>query len=353
MHRRRILAVTDGTASRRELMEGLGRDGYDVVVAHTPREAERSIKEGVFGLVLTDISAPSVDTLNFLSYFRDKNPVGKVIMLARKPDFSTAVQSLRLNATDYLYDPIHVDALLASVDKAFFDSDMVMARMRAHAAEENLRLKEELDQTVIETIMALAGALEARDEYTRGHSFRVAELAVKVGEGMRLSAEDVRKLRYGGILHDIGKIGVDKATLNKTTPLTSEEFSDICEHAEIGVRIVSSVESLKGILPMIKYHHEPYEHLATIMDARGREFLLVCIIKAADAFDAMVSDRPYRKAMPVDMALTELRHYAGTDFDPRVVGEVEKLVRGDAVRELRMSEAKLMFGTNNLVQGYI
>lgn len=344
MHRKRVLAVVDGTEDRRALMDGLCREGYNVTAVHDPREAERSVRENDYGMVIADISAPRVDTLNFISYFRDKNPVGKIIILSRKPDFSTALQSLRLSATDYLYDPVAPEPLLASVGRAFFESDMAVARMRAYAAEENLRLKEELDNAYIETISALASALEARDEYTRGHSFRVAELAVRVGESMRMGTENIRRLRYGGILHDIGKIGVDRKVLNKTTPLTSSEFSDICEHAEIGVRIVSSVESLKGVLPMIKYHHEPYEHLATVMDEKSRDFMLVCIIKAADAFDAMVSDRPYRRALPVDMALTELRQYAGTDFHPHVVTEVEKIIRVDAMRELRMSDARMIFG---------
>lgn len=353
MYGKSILAVMDGAADRRDLVRGLEDGGYQVATVQSPREAESAIRRGSFSVVVADISSPEMDTLNFLSYFKDKNPVGKIIMVSRKPEFASAVQSLRLSATDYLFDPVTCQALAASVDKAIFESDMAIARMRLYAAEENLRLKDELENAYIETITALANALEARDKYTRGHSTRVAEMAVRVGERMRIGAEDIRRLRYGGMLHDIGKIGVDKAILNKKSQLSAEEFTDVYEHTEIGARIIGPVASLKGILPMIKYHHEPFEHLSTMMDKKSREFLLVSIIKAVDAFDAMVSDRPYRRALPADMALTELRHYAGTSFHPQVVEEIEKIVRGDTVRELKTNETPMVFGRGDLAQGLV
>ncbi len=353
MRKNKILALIEETTSRKNLVERLDSEGYDVAVVHAPSEATRKIKDCAIGLVIADISSPKLDTLSFLTFFKDKNPVGKIIILSRKADFSSALQAMRLYASDYHVDPVSSDALAVSVDRAFFDSEKAIARMRAHAAEENLRLKDELEKANLDTIMALANALEARDEYTRGHSARVAEMAVRVGERLRLPDEDIKKLHYGGILHDIGKIGVDRGILNKTAPLTRDEFGSIYEHTAIGEKIVSSVDSLRHINPLIKHHHEPYHHLRTMLDPKSREFLLVSIIKVVDAFDAMVSDRPYRKAMPTEMAVAELMNYSGTEFHPRVVEEVAMVVRGDKVRGLRGSDMAAFWGRNPLAPRYM
>jgi len=353
MHKRKILAVFEHTPGRKALVADLVEEGYGVSTVGTPAEAVDSIRSGHLDMVIADVSSPNVDSLNFMSYFADKNPVGKTIILSRRPDFNTAMQSLRLSAYDYLFEPITAKILLESVGQAFRDTDKAVERLRAHVTEENLRLREELERANLDTILALANALEARDEYTRGHSYRVSELSVRVGERMGLAGEDIRKLRYGGILHDIGKIGVDKKILNKKTPLSRVDFDNIYKHTLVGVKIVSSIESLKGVLPLIHYHHEPYEHLSTLVDENSRTYLLISIIKAVDAFDAMVSDRPYRKALPLEMAVTELVHYSGTDFHPEVVEVISKIVRGELVRTLRKADAPDSLGDKGFALGYL
>jgi len=353
MHKRNILAVFEHTPTRKSLVSDLMSEGHNVKMVVSPSEAVEEIRSGHIDMVLADVSSPNVDSLNFLSYFADKNPVGKTIILSKRPDFNTALQSLRLSAYDYLFEPIGREVLLDTVEQAFRDTDKALERLRAHVVEENLRLKEELERANLETIIALANALEARDEYTRGHSYRVSELSVRVGERLGLSTEDVRKLRYGGILHDIGKIGVDKKILNKKTPLSKVDFDNIYQHTLVGVKIVSSVRSLREVLPLIHYHHESFRHLPMLVDESSRTFLLISIIKVVDAFDAMVSDRPYRKALPVDMAVTELQHYAGADFHPDVVDAVEKIIRGELVRTLRDARSFGFLDDRGLTPGYL
>ena len=353
MFKRQILAAVDSTPGRKKLIGSLAFEGYGVTTVHTPADAERAIRAGTFGLVLADVSAPQMDSLGFLTRYRDKNPLGRIIVLSRQPGFHSALQSIKLSACDYVFDPVLQQALLTAVERAFKDAEKSMSRLRAQVAEDNLQLKEELERANLETIMALASALEARDEYTRGHSFRVSELAIRVGERMGLSEEDKNKLRYGGILHDIGKIGVDSNILNKKTSLTREDFDNIYQHAIIGVRIVSSIESLKGVIPLIQYHHEAYEHLPAVLDENSRAFTLVCIIKVVDAFDAMVSDRPYRKALPAEVALTELRQYAGREFHPEVVEEMAKVVRSEIVKKLKSPGAGAKAAGQGLALGYL
>ncbi len=353
MLKRLILAVMDNTPDRNEHVSNLIFEGYGVTTLRTSPEADKAVRAGTFGLVIADVSSPCIDSLSFLAAFRDKNPLGKIIVISRRPDFRSALQSLRLSAYDFIFDPSPPETLLTVVERAFADSEKAMARFRAQVAEENVRLKDDLERANLETIMALAGALEARDEYTNGHSFRVSELSVRVGERMGLSTEDVRKLRYGGILHDIGKIGVDSKILNKKSPLSKEDFDNIYQHAAVGVRIVGSVESLKGVIPIIRYHHEPYEHLRIVVREDSRDFLLISIIKAADAYDAMVSDRPYRKALPLEMAVTELMQYAGSEFHPRVVEELTKVVRWDFIKDLKRLDAAALHDKNGLALGYL
>ncbi|MBI5190967.1 MAG: HD domain-containing protein [Nitrospirae bacterium] len=353
MLRRQVLAVVDGSQERREQVSGLVSGGYTVTTARTSREAENAVRGHTFGVVLSDVSAPTVDSLGFLALYRDRNPLGRIIVLSRRPDFHSALQSLRLSAYEYLFDPVTADSLVAAVGRAFGDSERATARLRAQVAEENVRLKDELERANLETIMALAGALEARDEYTRGHSFRVSELAVRVGERMGLSQDEIRTLRYGGILHDIGKIAVDSRVLNKNGPLTREDYDIIYTHAEMGVKIISAVDSLKPVIPLIRYHHEAYEHLPTSIEERSRDFLLVCIIKVVDAYDAMVSDRPYRKALPPEMAVTELEHYSGSEFHPRAVETLERVIKGDFVKDLRTRGFANLIDGRGLAIGYL
>lgn len=172
----------------------------------------------------------------------------------------------------------------------------------------------------LETIQALALALDAKDPYTRGHSERVAEYAVQIATEMRLSHSEVEMVRYAGVLHDIGKIGISDAVLNKVGRLTDAEFELIQAHTTIGAHVVKPVGFLRGVSKVIRHHHERYDGRGYPDGLKGEEIPLAArILAVADAFDAMTSDRVYRAGLNREEAELELLKGRGTQFDPQVV----------------------------------
>ncbi len=170
-----------------------------------------------------------------------------------------------------------------------------------------------------ETIQALAAAVDAKDPYTRGHSERVTEYSVLTAESLALAKEDREILRSAAVLHDVGKIGIDERILRKPVPLSPWEWLQMCTHAEKGAHIVDHIEFLAEAKPAIRGHHERFDGNGYPDGLRREEIPLGArIIAVADSFDAMTTDRPYRKARSLDFALSELKRGSGTQFDPEV-----------------------------------
>ncbi|MBF0537184.1 MAG: HD domain-containing protein [Nitrospirae bacterium] len=191
---------------------------------------------------------------------------------------------------------------------------------QAAFAIDNARLYEHLKEAFITTINTLADTIEKRDPYTGGHTKRVMNYSALIGEGLGLSTRDMKRLELASILHDIGKIGVSDNVLLKTSRLTEEEFDEIKMHPVYGQEILSHIEELKDVIPGIKSHHERVDGKGYPDGLMGEEIDLIArIIAVADSFDAMTSDRPYRKGLSLEAALEELRKCSGTQFDTKVV----------------------------------
>jgi putative nucleotidyltransferase with HDIG domain len=202
---------------------------------------------------------------------------------------------------------------------------------QASVAIENVELLQNLEKSYYDTISALAQAVEAKDPYTLGHSDRVTQYAIAIGEEMGLPQEDIAVMRYGATLHDVGKIGIDEAVLNKPGKLTREEFLHMKEHPEIGENIVRGVDFLQKVRPIIRHHQERHDGRGYPDGLRGDEIpLMVAIVSVADVFDALTSDRPYRKAKPTSEALRIIQEESGLQHNPKVV---ETFVKMFAVEE--------------------
>ncbi|MGB6873009.1 MAG: HD domain-containing phosphohydrolase, partial [Dehalococcoidia bacterium] len=176
----------------------------------------------------------------------------------------------------------------------------------------------EIRKIFLGAIEALVSALEAKDRYTGGHSRRVTEIALALGNELGLSAQDMEDLRWGSLLHDIGKIAIDQLIQNKPDRLTPEEYEHIMIHAHVGAEIVRPVVNGK-ITEMIEHHHNHYNGSGLHQVTAGSDIPLGArILAVADAFDAMISDRPYRSAMSRKKALDEIKRCMRTQFDPVV-----------------------------------
>lgn len=185
--------------------------------------------------------------------------------------------------------------------------------------------------SLLTALHTLVTVINARDRYTYGHSERVMRYATAIGRTLGLDSEDLRLLRYAAFLHDIGKIEIGRDILNKREALTEEERSVIRQHTLYGVQIIEPIQSLERILGVVLHHHERYDGQGYPGGLSGEEIpLLARVLAVADAFDAMLSHRPYRDALSVEDALQEIRRGRGTQFDPRVADALLSAAAGDA-----------------------
>jgi HD-GYP domain-containing protein (c-di-GMP phosphodiesterase class II) len=216
-------------------------------------------------------------------------------------------------------------AARAELERKIVELEQAQTQLRAYArdVEDTYR---RLQKTYLETLDSLALVVEQRDGITGGHCQRVASYAASLGEVLNLSEEARRDLHYGSLLHDIGKIGVPDAVLNKPGTLTAEEWQIMRRHPEIGAKMVEGVEFLRPALPIILAHHERYDGSGYPKGLRGKEIPLGArIFQVADALDAIVSDRPYRGGQSLQAALEEIHCHAGAQFDPMVVEALDQI----------------------------
>lgn len=191
---------------------------------------------------------------------------------------------------------------------------------QAAIAIKNATLYDEQQQTYLNTIQALVTAIEASDSYTKGHSERVTRYSVEIGRRFNLPTERLQILERAAILHDIGKIGIDLSLLHKEGKLSAHDIAELHLHPVIGMKILEPIEFLKDVRTCIGQHHERFDGMGYPNRIKSSEQLFESrIIGVADAFDAMTSDRPYRKALSLEVAITELSENSGTQFDPAVV----------------------------------
>jgi diguanylate cyclase (GGDEF)-like protein len=244
---------------------------------------------------------------------------------------------------------------------AFGDDDLLLAdavAAQVGAALHRAALTQELETSFATTLGILADVLETKDAYTADHADEVADLALQAGRGLGLSESELRPLRYCALLHDIGKIGVRSDILTKPGRLTPDEFEEIKEHSAIGDALLRRIPLLTDVAPLVRAVHERYDGAGYPDGLRGRQIPLPArIVAVCDALHAMTSDRPYRQARPVDVALTELRRCSGTQFDPEVVAAVVEAQAATGVlagaasaaaanRALRSSRISSSAGTN-------
>lgn len=213
--------------------------------------------------------------------------------------------------------------------KIMYDSSIKILKQNEALIHKSNDLKEaysKLNSSYKSTVLALSKAIDARDTYTAGHSERVTNLSLKIGQALNLSSNQLNVLEIAALFHDVGKIGIPDKVLNKPGKLTDEEFNQIKEHPSIGIDILKTIEFLDKTLPMILHHHEKYDGNGYPLGISGEAIPLESrIICVADSYDAMTSDRPYRKGLPHTVAVDELIKFKGIQFDPEIVDAFLKI----------------------------
>jgi len=319
----RVLVVDDEEFLRSIVRERLEIAGYSVEEASNGNEALAMLESrGPYGVLLTDLRMPVMDGIGLLGEWTKRSPGTAGIVMSANAELDTAVQALKMGACDYITKPFNFDVLLITIENALRKKDLER-QLDDYRTNLEVKVKEQTDiinSMYVRSIDAMIKALEAKDFYTRGHSQRVTLYSVAIAEELGMAGQELEDLYRASVLHDLGKIGVREAILNKPGRLTEEEFAEVVLHPETAVRILEPILFFRPLLPAILHHHEQFDGKGYPFRLAGKEIPLGSRIMAiADTFDAMTSTRAYRKALPVADAIAEIRHCSGTQFDPDIV----------------------------------
>jgi putative two-component system response regulator len=336
-----LLIVDDEAAIRKLLHRRLSRQGYRCQEANTAEQALDILGTNPIALVILDIKMPGKSGIELLLEIKRCYPGTAVIMATAITDINVAIHCLKQGADDYICKPFNLDDVSLGVQRTL-DKRHLELKIREYQQYLEDKVEEqtrEIRKLFLGAIEALVFALEAKDRYTGGHSRRVTEIALALGNELGLSTDDMEDLRWGSLLHDVGKIAVDQLIQNKPDRLTQEEYEHIMIHAHVGASIVQPVVN-ERVVEMIDHHHDHYDGSGLHQVVAERDIPLAArILAVADAFDAMTSDRPYRPAMSVEEAVDEIERCAGAQFDPTVVAAfLEAAAVGAMSRQGRSSQ---------------
>ena len=325
----RILIVDDEKMICSVLARRLNREGHACVMANNGREALSHFYKDAFSLIISDIKMPEIDGIELLRRVKEMNPKMMVIIMTAYPEIDMAVKAMRMGAYDFIIKPVDLDLVVLSVKKAL---EMKNLDQEVESYHKNLeRLVEERTSEIrqalsvvkkshLDSVMVLAGAIDAKDPYTRGHSDRVRRMSVRIGMKLGFDEKRLESLVFGALLHDIGKIGIKDEVLQKQGNLNSKEYQYIQEHPLIGVKIVEGIDFFKDKIPMIRNHHEHFDGSGYPDGLVGEAIPLEArTVAVPDAFDAMTSSRPHHGAISLEEALSEMERGKGKQFDPRIL----------------------------------
>ncbi len=341
MAKEEILVVDDEEAIREVVSTLLEAQGYTCTTADNGRRALEAFRRGSFDLVLSDIVMPEMDGMKLLAAVREADPDIPVIMVTAMHDITIALEAIRSGAYDYILKPFEKDQFYLSVRRALERRRLVVENRTYQTDLEHLVTErtqqlsialQDLEQSYDYTLEALGSALDAKDAETEGHCQRVTAFTITMARAMGVDRTMLRHIARGAFLHDIGKMGVPDQILRKPGPLTQAERDIMRKHCEIGFAVLERIPFLKEVAEIVLTHQECYDCSGYPRGLKGEQIPLGSrIFAVADTLDAMISDRPYRKALPISAAQAEIKKYAGTQFDPRVVEVVlaqpEKLWR--------------------------
>jgi len=339
-----ILVVDDELSLLNLISSILLIKGLESEKASNLKDAFKALNEKAYDILFLDLGLPDGSGFKLLEKVIDISPEALVIIITGVHDLNTAVVSIRKGAFDYITKPFSVALFQERLNSVLSEwRERTFMRVYKSSLEKIVEEKaEELSKTVSHidhvhdmTVFALGAALDLRDPETEDHCRRVSENSVLIGGKLGIRGEELKDLKWGAYLHDIGKIGVSENVLLKNGPLTEEEMNQVKKHSVLGYTMIKNIDFLTEAGKVVLYHHEKYDGSGYPFGIYGGNIPLHARIFAiADAFDAMAVDRPYRKAQPYDKIIHELEKCAGPHFDPEMV-EVFKEVDGNKIRQVK------------------
>ena len=330
-----VIVVSADAEIRATLQAGLTEERYRVVFASSLSEADVAARSASAEMALIDCRiSPAIELMNRL---RKINPALGFVVIMGDADMGLAVETARAGAYEFFIRPLdgpkasfRLGVALEKHSRALEERAYTVAleeRLNNRTAEV-MDSRDRIKTQFINTIRALEKALQAKNVYTEGHSRRVAEKSVEIARAMKVPREMIRHIELGALFHDIGKIGIRDDVLNKPSRLTESEYEHMKLHPIVAEQILSPIEELRPIVDIVKHEHERWDGAGYPAGLKGTEIPLGSrLIAITDAWDSMVFDRIYRKALPHEVALAEIEKNSGTQFDPdcvKIFVEIER-----------------------------
>lgn len=339
----KIIAVDNEIGILDSLAIRLKREGFQFTGVSDPLEAIEMVKNEKFDLMILDYLIMPMRGDEVVQKIREFNKELYILLLTSRNDAVPPLETIKkFDIQGYCEKSNRFDQLILLIEsgiKAIKQMNLIKD-INIRLKETNDKLEEtnsRLKEAYLETIQTLRYTVEAKDPYTRGHSDRVSEYSVLIGQKLNLSEEDIETLRLGGLFHDIGKIGVPDRILLKDSRLSDDEYSEIKNHPTIGAHILSNATIFSKAIPIVKYHHERYDGKGYPTHLSGENIpYLARIAAVADSFDAMTSRRTYRDKMEIGKVKAEIENNRGTQFDPNVANAFLEILENnyDQIEEI-------------------
>lgn len=344
-----ILIVDDDRltlATAQKLLDG----EYKVVAVNSAKQAYKYLERHMPNLILLDINMPEIGGFEVMDTLHKDARLCKipVIFLTADRSAETEIECFRVGANDYISKPFEPNVMLSRI-RSTIELDGYRRDLQRRLDEKT----KEMERVTIQAIMTVANTVDAKDDYTKGHSMRVAAYSELLAQRLGWSDEDIQNIYYVAMLHDVGKIGVPDAVLNKPFKLTDVEFRLIKGHTLMGAEILNDFRMFPNISIGAKYHHERYDGKGYPEGLKGESIPLVArVIGLVDSYDAMTSNRVYRKRLSDDVVMQELEKGKGSQWDPDLVDIFVDLIKEGALARLWMPEEDMaapIFGSGKIL----
>lgn len=333
-----VLAVDPEIGIINSLSLDLTKLGYNFVGVTNPVDALNELKSQHFDILLLNSTMTPLNGDRVIPEFRKINKDIYVLLLVERSSLTPPLQTLKkLDIQGFCQKSGKLDQIILLIESAAKSISQMREIQKVN--KKLLSTYNRLEKAYLESIQIIRYTVEAKDTYTRGHSDRVSLYSVLIGKRLGLSKEDLRKLKLGGLFHDVGKIGIPDNILRKKTKLTNSQYNQIKSHPIIGAQILSAASIFKDIIPIVKYHHEKFNGTGYPEGLKGEEIPYLARITAiADSFDAMNSKRVYRNSLSIADIICELEKNKGIQFDSKIVDVFLEILRKDYNSILKIEE---------------
>jgi putative nucleotidyltransferase with HDIG domain len=325
----RVLVVDDELAACKLLSIILPSPDYYCAMANNGEEGLVALQREGFDAVISDLQMPGISGMELLAEARRRQPHVAFLVTTGVDDVDVGVQAMRSGADDYLVKPLLESVVVASLERALHKRQLEqqvenyrrhLEEMVAERTKQLYAAVQQIEGSYEDTLQALGAAIDLRDSETAGHSQRVCRYSLEIARAMAWPDKELGNLARGAYLHDIGKLGVPDGILLKPGPLTVGERTVMQQHVQIGFELVKGIPFLADAAEIVLTHHERYDGSGYPRGLKAEETLMGArIFAVADSFDAITSDRPYRRASSFDAGRKTIGHEAGRLFDPQVV----------------------------------